>query len=65
MAIKIKLIKPDEVFERISKGITYDEELNNYSKLVIESCIRHFILDEEYEKCSILNNYIKNLIYSE
>ena len=64
MAIKIKLIKPDEIFERISKGITYDEELNNYSKLVIESCIRQFLIDEEYEKCSVLNNYIKNLNYS-
>jgi capsule polysaccharide modification protein KpsS len=64
MVHKIKLINPDEIFERISSGKTYDEELNNYSKAVIESCIRQFIESEEYEKCVILNKYLKNLKYS-
>jgi len=64
MVHKIKLINPDEICERISSGKTYDEELNNYSKAVIESCIRQFIESEEYEKCVILNKYLKNLKYS-
>lgn len=64
MSIKIKLIKPDEIFERISHGITYDEELNLYSRLQIESCIRQFLIEEEYEKCAFLDRYLKNLKYS-
>jgi hypothetical protein len=64
MAIKIKLIKPDEIFERISNGITYDEEFNSYSRLQIESCIRQFLIEEEYEKCAFLDRYLKNLKFT-
>lgn len=64
MAIKIKLINTDEIFERISNGFTYDNELNLYTRAQIESCIRQFLLDEEYEKCGLLDKYLKNLKYS-
>lgn len=64
MVIKIKLIKKDEIFERISQGKTYNEEFKCYSRLEIESCIRQFLVDEEYEKCAFLHNYLKDLKFT-
>jgi hypothetical protein len=64
MAIKIKLINPDEIWERLSSGKTYDEDFNIYTRAEIESCIRQFLLEEEYEKCAFLDRYLKNLKFT-
>jgi hypothetical protein len=61
MAIKVKIIEADRIFKRLVNGFTYDEDLNIYSKAVIESCIRQFLEEEEYEKCAFLDVYLKNL----
>jgi hypothetical protein len=57
--IKLKLINPDEVFERISSGKPYGKNLKPYTQIEIESSIRSFIEDEQYEKCGVLNSFLK------
>lgn len=57
--IKVKVINTDEIFDRVSKGIPYNKNLKAYSQSEIESSIRYFIEGEEYEKCSILNSFLK------
>ena len=57
--IKLNLINSDEIFERVSSGKPYGKNLKPYSQLEIESAIRYFIEEEEYEKCSMLNSILK------
>jgi hypothetical protein len=57
--IKINLINPEEIYQSIKSGKPYNNKnLRLYTQSEIESAIRQFILDEEYEKCSILKNFI-------
>lgn len=48
-------------FERISKGIYYDEKLLPFDKTFIEEVIKYFRDIEEYEKCEILLSTISEL----
>jgi hypothetical protein len=63
MVTKIKMINADEIYDNLSNGKTYDENYRVYSRLEIESSIRQFIESEEFEKCTFLNEYLKNLKY--
>lgn len=55
--IKIKLIEANQVYNRIKSGLYFSEDLKTYTELEIDSCIRQFIEDEEYEKCVYLRNF--------
>jgi hypothetical protein len=41
-------------FERMERGIEYDEKLYGYSPDFIQECIDYFKERENYEKCAIL-----------
>jgi hypothetical protein len=56
--IKVNLINPEEIYQSIESGKPYNKNLRLYTLTEIESSIRQFVLDEEYEKCSILKNFI-------
>jgi hypothetical protein len=56
--IKIDLINPEEIYQSINSGKPYNKKIRLYTQLEIESAIRQFILEEEYEKCSVLKNFI-------
>ena len=43
-------------FERISKGINYDNKLRPYEENFIWEMIYYFQRKEEYEKCQILKS---------
>ncbi len=49
-----------EMFERINQNKPFDKNLKPYNKELIEKIIIYFIETEEYEKCEILNNFLKN-----
>jgi hypothetical protein len=44
-------------FERISKGIPYDEKLIPYKMGFIDECIEYFESREDFEKCMTLSNF--------
>lgn len=55
--INLTLINAEEVYQDIKSGRYFTKELKIYSELEIDSCIRQFIEDEEYEKCVYLRNF--------
>lgn len=48
-----------EMFERIKQNKPFDKNLKPYKKELIEKIINYFIVTEEYEKCELLNNFLK------
>ena len=48
------------IFNRIMTGKPYDKDLRLFSKKYLESLVLSLEQDEEYEKCSILLEYINN-----
>jgi hypothetical protein len=48
-----------EVFNRISQNKPFDKKLRPYNKKLIEETINYFISLEEYEKCELLNGFLK------
>lgn len=55
--INLSLINAEEVYQNIKLGRYYSKDLEIYTELIIDSCIRQFIEDEEYEKCTFLRNF--------
>lgn len=49
-----------EIYERIISNKPFDTNLKLYSKEQIESVIKFFEKKEDYEKCQLLHNFIKN-----
>lgn len=47
------------VYERIEKNIPYDTNLNPYKKDYLLETLKYFENLEEYEKCHIINNFLK------
>ena len=58
--ISLKILNKEEIFERVSIGLPYDKNLKPYSKVQLELALNHFIEVEEYEKCKIIDDFIKN-----
>jgi hypothetical protein len=56
--IKIKLINSQEIYQAIIKNKPFDKNLRPYSKPEVESALNQFIESEEYEKCSIIRDFI-------
>lgn len=50
----------EEVFIRINKNIPYNTQLKPYTKKFILEITKYFEDKEEYEKCHILNLFIKS-----
>jgi hypothetical protein len=48
-----------EIFERIKQNKPFDKNLKPYNKDIVEKIINYFISTEEYEKCEVLNNFLK------
>lgn len=46
------------VYERVSSGIFYDQNLKLYSKEFLTKVLNYFESNEQYEKCSILRDLI-------
>jgi hypothetical protein len=44
-------------YERISRGIPYDEKMRAYESKFVQDCIDYFKEREEYEKCQILIDF--------
>ncbi len=49
----------NEIYERISQNTPFDKKLKPYSKKKVESVKFFFEEREEYEKCHIINKFIK------
>lgn len=58
--MKIEIINPIEVYNRISVGKPYGKNLKPYPKKILLGVIESLKEDEEYEKCIELENFIKN-----
>lgn len=56
----IETIKANEVYSRIISNKPYGKNFKPYTKKVINYVISEFIKSEEYEKCSILTEFINN-----
>ena len=56
--IKINLVNPEEIYQSIKRGKPFNKELKLFSKAEVESAIRQFVEDEQYEKCSVLKTFI-------
>ena len=56
--IKIKLINSDEIYQSIINNKPFDKNLRPYSKSEVQSALNQFIESEEYEKCSIIRDFI-------
>lgn len=56
--IKLSLVNPDDIYLSITNGKPFDKNLRPFTQTEIESAIRQFIEDEEYEKCAFLKNFI-------
>ena len=47
------------VFNRVKSGTPYDRKLKLYSEKYLIKVVKKLEEEEEYEKCSILSEYIK------
>jgi hypothetical protein len=47
------------VFNRVNTGMPYDRKLKLYSKNYLKKVVTYLEEEEEYEKCSLLIEYIK------
>ena len=47
------------VFDRVKSGTPYDRKLKLYSEKYLIKVVKKLEEEEEYEKCSILSEYIK------
>ena len=47
------------VFNRVKSGAPYDRKLKLYSEKYLIKVVKKLEEEEEYEKCSILSEYIK------
>ncbi|MCK9475574.1 MAG: hypothetical protein M0R46_06640 [Candidatus Muirbacterium halophilum] len=47
------------IYERIKENIPYDINLNPYKKEYLLETLKYFENLEEYEKCHIINKFIK------
>jgi protein-arginine kinase activator protein McsA len=56
--IKIKLINSEEIYQSIVNNKPFNKNLQPWTKLEVESTLRQFISTEEYEKCSIIRDFI-------
>jgi protein-arginine kinase activator protein McsA len=56
--IKIRLINSEEIYQSIIENKPFDKNLRPYSKIEMESVLNQFIESEEYEKCSIIRDFI-------
>lgn len=54
----IELINPTEVYTRIKNGKPYGKNLKPYPKKILFDIIQHFEVNEEYEKCLELKEFI-------
>jgi hypothetical protein len=56
--ISLKIINKEEIFERIKKGKPFNKDLRAYTKIEIEMVIKDLLIEEEYEKCQFLKDFI-------
>ena len=47
------------VFNRVKSGTPYDRKLKLYSEKYLTKVVKYLEVEEEYEKCYILSEYIK------
>ena len=50
--------EPNDIYNRILENKPYHYNLKPYTKRDIERCIEYFIVDEEYEKCQLLSDWL-------
>lgn len=62
MRFKVKPINllMEETFERINQKKHFDKNLTPYKKDFLLKTLEFFEKEEEYEKCKIINDFIKD-----
>lgn len=56
--ISLKIINKEELFKRIKQGKPFNRDLKPYTKTEIELAIKDLLIEEEYEKCQFLKDFI-------
>lgn len=56
--IQNKIPKKEQIFLRIKSGIYFDKDLKMYSKETMSELLELYLQEEEYEKCSLLQEVI-------
>jgi hypothetical protein len=50
---------PEDIYKRVLENKPYHYNLKIYTRKDIEKCIEYFIVEEEYEKCQFLSDWLK------
>jgi len=58
--LKTKDVLMKETFNSVKKGEVLDSNSKPYEEHFLKEVLQFFENIEEYEKCEIINNYIKN-----
>lgn len=59
LPIKVFLLNPEIVFKNVQNRYPFKDKLKPYTKKDIEYTIEYYKLSEEFEKCAILHNFLK------
>ena len=59
----MKIIKSEEIYNRIISWKPYGKDLKPYSQIVLERVIKSFESNEEYEKCVAIKNLSDSRIH--
>jgi len=54
----MEIIRYDEVYKRVTSGKPFDKKMKPYSKLQLDRVLKYLEIEEEYEKCQEIKNFI-------
>ena len=57
----ITILDYKEIYDRLSNGKPFDNKLNPYSEIILERLLNNLELEEEYEKCQVVKQYLDKM----